>query len=77
VAVDVWSVTSRTELHHEGQRRIPYVTQKLSGATGPVIATTDYASAVPDQIRMGREAAERYRLLDVTAGTTGNAGGES
>ena len=24
-----------------------------------------------------REAAERYRLLDVTAGTSGNAGGES
>jgi pyruvate dehydrogenase E1 component len=24
-----------------------------------------------------REAAGRYRLLDVTAGTTGNAGGDS
>ena len=142
VAADVWSVTSWTELrrdglaaeehnflHPEEQRRIPYVTQKLSGATGPVIATTDYASDVPDQIRqflphpfatlgadghgfsdtraaarrwfhidvhsvvvralqmladdkqvdpqLGREAADRYRLLDVTAGTTGNPGGES
>jgi pyruvate dehydrogenase E1 component len=142
VAADVWSVTSWTELrrdglaaeehnflHPEEQRQIPYVTQKLSGATGPVIATTDYASDVPDQIRqflprpfatlgadghgfsdtraaarrwfhidvhsvvvrvlqmladdkkvdpgLGREAADRYRLLDVTAGTTGNAGGES
>jgi hypothetical protein len=26
---------------------------------------------------LGRQAADRYRLLDVTAGTTGNAGGES
>jgi pyruvate dehydrogenase E1 component len=26
---------------------------------------------------VAREAAERYRLLDVTAGTSGNAGGES
>jgi pyruvate dehydrogenase E1 component len=26
---------------------------------------------------LAREAAERYRLLDVTAGTSGNAGGES
>ena len=26
---------------------------------------------------LGREAADRYRLLDVNAGTTGNAGGES
>jgi len=142
VAADVWSVTSWTELrrdglaaeehnflHPEEQRRIPYVTQKLSGATGPVIATTDYASDVPDQIRqflphpfatlgadghgfsdtraaarrwfhidvhsvvvrvlqmladdktvdpgLGQEAADRYRLLDITAGTTGNAGGES
>jgi pyruvate dehydrogenase E1 component len=26
---------------------------------------------------LAREAASRYRLLDVTAGTSGNAGGES
>ena len=26
---------------------------------------------------VAREAAERYQLLDVTAGTSGNAGGES
>ena len=26
---------------------------------------------------VAREAAEQYRLLDVTAGTSGNAGGES
>jgi pyruvate dehydrogenase E1 component len=26
---------------------------------------------------VARKAAEKYRLLDVTAGTSGNAGGES
>ena len=142
VAADVWSVTSWTELRRdglaaeehnflqpEGERRVPYVTHKLADAPGPVIATTDYASEVPDQIRQfldrpfatlgadgygfsdtraaarrffhidvhsvvvralqmladtrqvdptaALEAAQRYQLLEVTAGTTGNAGGES
>ena len=142
VAADVWSVTSWAELRRDGlaaeehnflhpdaEPRIPYVTQKLADAPGPVIATTDYVSEVPDQIRQflprpfatlgadghgfsdtrpaarrwfhidvhsvvvralqlladegqvdpsaAREAAERYRLLDVTAGTTGTAGGDS
>jgi len=27
------------------------VTQKLAGAAGPIVATTDFASDVPDQIR--------------------------
>ena len=31
--------------------RVPYVTQKLAGANGPIIASTDYTSDVPDQIR--------------------------
>jgi pyruvate dehydrogenase E1 component len=142
VAADVWSVTSWTELRRDGlaaekhnflhpgeQRRVPYVTEKLAGAHGPIVATTDYASEVPDQIRQflprpfatlgadghgfsdtraaarrwfhidvhsvvvralqllveqgevdasaPTDAAERYRLLDVAAGTTGNAGGDS
>jgi pyruvate dehydrogenase E1 component len=64
VAADVWSVTSWTELrrdglaaeehsflHAEEERRIPYVTEKLARAPGPVVATADYASEVPDQIR--------------------------
>jgi pyruvate dehydrogenase E1 component len=142
VSADVWSVTSWTELRRDGlaalkhnflhpdeQARIPYVTTKLGDAQGPIIATTDYVSEVPDQIRQflpnafatlgaddhgfsdtraaarryfhidvhsvvvralqelaasgevdvsaPKEAAERYQLLDVNAGTTGNAGGES
>ncbi len=142
MSADVWSVTSWVELRRDGlaaeehnflhpdeQPRTPYLTTKLADAAGPVIATTDYMSEVPDQIRQyvpnawatlgaddhgfsdtraaarryfhidshsmvvralqelaaagqvdvsaPKEAAERYQLLDVNAGTTGNAGGDS
>ena len=142
VSADVWSVTSWTELrrdglaadehnflHPEQEPRTPYVTQKLRGAQGPVVAVTDFMHAVPDQIRqfvpgdyatLGADgfgfsdtrpaarrfftidspsmvvrtlqqlahrgevdasvvarAIEHYRLHDVTAGTTGSAGGEA
>jgi pyruvate dehydrogenase E1 component len=142
VAADVWSVTSWGELrreamacdelaflHPEQEQRVPFVTQKLQDAPGPVVAVSDYMRAVQDQIApwvpqdfislgadgfgfsdtraaarrffhidgpsvvvralqmlarrgdidasVAQEAAKKYRLLDVTAGTTGNAGGES
>jgi pyruvate dehydrogenase E1 component len=142
VVADVWSVTSWSELrrdamscdeqrflHPDGEARTPYVTEKLRGTRGPVIAVSDYMRQVQDQIAqwvptdyaslgadgfgfsdtrpaarrffhidgpsvavralqmlvqrgeidagLAREAAQRYRLLDVTAGTSGNAGGES
>ena len=64
VSADVWSVTSWAELrrdglaaeehnflHSDGERRTAYVTEKLEDAVGPVVATTDFASEVPDQIR--------------------------
>jgi pyruvate dehydrogenase E1 component len=64
VSADVWSVTSWSELRRDGlavqehnflypneERRVPYVTGKLSDAQGPFVATTDYMHAVPDQIR--------------------------
>jgi pyruvate dehydrogenase E1 component len=64
VAADVWSVTSWTELRREGLEadewnflhpdegaRMPYLTQKLTGAEGPFVAVSDYMHAVPDQIR--------------------------
>nr|WP_307789059.1 pyruvate dehydrogenase (acetyl-transferring), homodimeric type [Glycomyces salinus] len=63
VAADVWSVTSWSELnrdaveaekhnlrHPEAEKRIPYVTEKLSGAQGPFVAVSDYMRAVPDLI---------------------------
>ncbi|HLP23336.1 MAG TPA: pyruvate dehydrogenase (acetyl-transferring), homodimeric type, partial [Microbacteriaceae bacterium] len=142
VAADLWSVTSWSELRRDGLAaeehnflypeeapRVPYLTSKLEGAEGPVIAVSDYTHAVPDQIRPfvpgrfatlgadnfgfsdtraaarrffkidgpsvvvralqqlaaeGKVAADapaqaiaKYRLHDVNAGTSGNAGGES
>ncbi len=63
VAADVWSATSwnelarnaeeteRWNLNHPGEeQRVPFVTQKLTGATGPVLAVSDYMRSVPDQI---------------------------
>jgi len=63
VDADVWSVTSWNELRREAlevdsfnflnpdaERRVPYVTSKLSTASGPFIAVSDYMRAVPDQI---------------------------
>src|SRR5687768_12947111 len=142
VSADVWSVTSWNELRRDGMAaeeeaflnpgqpaRVPFVTQQLAGATGPVVAVSDYMKAVPDQIRQflpnefaslgadgfgfsdtraaarrffkndthsivvktlqllarrgevdaqaPAQAIEKYRLHNVNAGTTGNAGGEA
>jgi pyruvate dehydrogenase E1 component len=64
IAADVWSVTSWAELNRDGlavdehnflhpdaERRVPYLTQKLSGARGPFVAVSDYMRAVQEQIR--------------------------
>jgi len=64
VSADVWSVTSWTELSRDGiaaerhslmhpgeERRIPYLTEKLSGMPGPVVAVSDWATPVADQLR--------------------------
>ncbi|GAB3436770.1 pyruvate dehydrogenase (acetyl-transferring), homodimeric type [Flindersiella endophytica] len=63
VAADVWSVTSWNELRRDAvaceqhnlrnagsEPRVPYITSKLSGVPGPVIAVSDWMRAVPDQI---------------------------
>ena len=64
VTADIWSATSMNELARDGQdaarwnrlnpldtQRVPYVTQQLSKATGPVIAATDYIKTFAEQIR--------------------------
>ncbi|MEE4190627.1 MAG: pyruvate dehydrogenase (acetyl-transferring), homodimeric type [Halieaceae bacterium] len=64
VACNVWSMTSANELQREGKSverwnlmhpeeepRIPYVTECLADARGPVIAATDYIKAYADQLR--------------------------
>lgn len=142
VRAAVWSVTSWNELRRDGlaadehaflhpgeEPRTAYLTQKLTGAEGPFVATTDYDHLVADQVRawvpgpyatLGADgfgfsdtraaarrhfkidgpstavrvlqqlarsgavapdapahAIELYRLHDVTAGTSGNTGGDS
>ena len=142
VSADVWSVTSWIELRRDGLAaeresflnpgdgtRTPFVAQQLAGATGPIVATSDFSSDLPDKIRqfvpnefasLGAddfgfsdtragarrffkidshsmvvralemlakrgeidwrapgEAIEKYALLDVNAGTSGNAGGDA
>ncbi len=64
VESDVWSLTSINELTRDGQRaqrwnmmhpeaepRVPYITQQLASAKGPVIAATDYLKTYAEQLR--------------------------
>ena len=63
VAADTWSVTSWNELsrdavaceewnllHPSEPARVPYITDKLKEAEGPVVAVSDYMRAVQNQI---------------------------
>ena len=63
VVADVWSVTSWSELRRDGlhcdeqrflhpgeDNLVPWVTQKLQGRPGPVVAVSDYMRQVQDQI---------------------------
>jgi pyruvate dehydrogenase E1 component len=63
VAADVWSVTSWNELRRDAveaeaqnlatpgrPERVPYITEALAGAPGPVVAVSDWMRAVQDQI---------------------------
>jgi pyruvate dehydrogenase E1 component len=63
VAADVWSATSWNELrrdaveceqynlaHPEAEPHVPFVTQQLDAAPGPVLAVSDWMRAVPDLI---------------------------
>lgn len=63
VDTDLWSVTSYkalredalsaerwNRLHPSAPRRTPFVTECLSGGTGPVVAVTEYMRSVPDQV---------------------------
>jgi pyruvate dehydrogenase E1 component len=77
VLADVWSVTSFSELrrdgieaerhtmlHPDGEPHTAYVTRCLADRRGPVVASTDYLRAVPDQIRQWVAGPDRtYRTL--------------
>ncbi|WP_053174709.1 pyruvate dehydrogenase (acetyl-transferring), homodimeric type [Nonomuraea sp. SBT364] len=52
LGVDVWSVTSWSELRRDAMAGdgVPYLRRALAGTEGPVIAVSDWMRAVPDQI---------------------------
>jgi pyruvate dehydrogenase E1 component len=74
ISADVWSVTSFNELRRDGidverwnmlhpgeKARVPYITQQLGEARGPVIAATDYMRTYADQVRPYLQ--QRYVVL--------------
>jgi len=79
VSVDVFSVTSWSELARDGRACLqsqlagetpvptPFIAQQLQGSTGPIIAATDYVCAVPESVRAYLPEGRRY----VTLGTDG------
>ncbi|RUM76243.1 MAG: pyruvate dehydrogenase (acetyl-transferring), homodimeric type, partial [Candidatus Thioglobus sp.] len=73
VKSNIWSVTSFNELTREAQAvdrvnrfstdepKVPYITQCLADAKGPVIATTDYMRNYAEQVR--KYIPGRYEVL--------------
>ncbi|SMN00849.1 Pyruvate dehydrogenase E1 component [uncultured Candidatus Thioglobus sp.] len=73
VKSSIWSVTSFNELTREAQAidrenrfstktpKVPYITQCLAGAKGPVIASTDYMRNYAEQVR--KYIPNRYEVL--------------
>src|SRR5262249_47661004 len=63
VAADVWSVTSYKELYRDGNDcerwnmlhpgdapKVPYVTQRLQGTDGVLVAASDYMKVLPESV---------------------------
>jgi pyruvate dehydrogenase E1 component len=75
IGVDVFSVTSWSELARQGQACeaaelsgmdtgvTPFITQQLAMGQGPIIAATDYVRAVPESIRAFVPAGRSYTTL--------------
>ena len=66
VGVDVFSVTSWSELARDGVASgdgVPYLAQLLSRGEGPVIAATDYVRAVPESVRAFVPEGRRFHTL--------------
>ena len=75
VAVDVFSVTSWSELARDGlacqQRALagttaadtPFVAQQLAASAGPIVAASDYVRAVPESIRAYLPPGRSYLVL--------------
>ena len=79
IDVDVFSVTSWSELSRDGRdslrRRLagdvsapmPFIAQQLQASVGPIIAATDYVVAVPESVRAYLPGNRSY----LTLGTDG------
>jgi len=76
VTADIWSATSFTELARDGQDavrwnrlnpletpKVPFVTEKLATAQGPIVAATDYTKTFAEQIRGFVPDGQRYAVL--------------
>ena len=78
IVVDVFSVTSWSELARDGQAQqtamlrgeqteVPYIARQLFNSAGPIVAATDYVRAVPESVRAFLPEGRRY----LTLGTDG------
>ena len=76
VGAHVWSCPSFNQLAREGQdaerhnllhptgeQRVPFVTRQLGRTSGPVVASTDYVKALPEQIRAYIPKGRSYKVL--------------
>ncbi|MDP3373649.1 MAG: pyruvate dehydrogenase (acetyl-transferring), homodimeric type, partial [Hydrogenophaga sp.] len=66
VGVDVFSITSWSELARDGVAQAAseaYVTRLLAGSTGPIVAATDYVRSVPESVRAFVPEGRRYTTL--------------
>ena len=76
IAADVWSCPSFTELARDGQEverwnllhpletpKTAFVAQQLAAHAGPVVASTDYVKAFPEQIRPYIPKGRSFKVL--------------
>lgn len=68
VGVDVYSITSWSELArdgmaHEASGDAPYLSRLLAPSAGPIVAASDYVRAVPESVRAYLPQGRRYRTL--------------
>ena len=64
VGVDVFSITSWSELARDGLLHADcHFSQLLAGSAGPIVAATDYVRAVPESVRAFVPAGRHYATL--------------
>ncbi|WP_342131043.1 alpha-ketoglutarate dehydrogenase [Hydrogenophaga sp. OTU3427] len=68
VGVDVFSITSWSELARDGEasqnaQPSAYIARLLERSGGPIVAATDYVRAVPESVRAYLPAGRRYKTL--------------